>query len=178
MAVFWTGGCQADFIDHHHYPEPQVPYDLGDIAAQQRKPFLQGEYGGFSSAIAEHQWNKTGCSRVISGHARPWGGLPPLAGAEQAGWDDWREVTTPAVAAGDTGMQVSLEPRPRVDLVLLIINSLGLLLISSAASVHWLQSARRGSTCEGSERPGIHADQRYRVRALRLIHVRSEGGQG
>lgn len=49
MAVFWTGGCQADFIDHHHYPEPQVPYDMGDIAKQQQKPFLQGEYGGFSS---------------------------------------------------------------------------------------------------------------------------------
>ena len=71
MAVFWTGGCQADFIDHHHYPEPQVlyytaraimryctdefiavlqvPYDLGDIAKQQQKPFVQGEYGGFSS---------------------------------------------------------------------------------------------------------------------------------
>ena len=27
----------------------QVPYDLGDIAKQQQKPFLQGEYGGFSS---------------------------------------------------------------------------------------------------------------------------------
>ena len=30
---------------------PQVPYDLGDIAKQQRKPFLQGEYGGFSSGM-------------------------------------------------------------------------------------------------------------------------------
>lgn len=70
MAVFWTGGCQADFVDHHHYPEPQVPYDLGDIATAQRKPFLQGEYGGFSAAIKGHQWNASGCSHVISGNAR------------------------------------------------------------------------------------------------------------
>ena len=38
-------------VDHHHYPEPQVPYDLGDIAKAAGKPFLQGEYGGWSAAV-------------------------------------------------------------------------------------------------------------------------------
>jgi len=83
MAVFWTGGCQADFIDHHHYPEPQVPYDFGDIAKAQQKPFLQGEYGGFSSAIKMHQWNHTGCNMPppLAAATRPWSGAAAAAAA-------------------------------------------------------------------------------------------------
>ena len=41
----------------------QVPYDLQAIAQAQGKPFYQGEYGGWSSAVAGHQWN-TSCGRV------------------------------------------------------------------------------------------------------------------
>ena len=48
MAVFWTGGCDSDVIDHHHYPNPELPYDFAALSAAQRKPFVQGEYGGIS----------------------------------------------------------------------------------------------------------------------------------
>lgn len=62
MSVFWTGGCgnASDVVDHHHYPEPVVPYDLGDIAASQGKPFLLGEYGGYSLDVKGHMWTSTG----------------------------------------------------------------------------------------------------------------------
>jgi hypothetical protein len=84
--------------DHHHYPNLQVPYDLGDIARAQQKPFLQGEYGGFSCAIAQHQWNRTGCNRVIPGNARLWGASRTSSGL----LDSTSEVTR----SSDTGMQV------------------------------------------------------------------------
>ena len=98
MAVFWTGGCQgqADIIDHHHYPEPQVPYDLGSIAKAHGQPFLQNEYGGWSAAVKGHQWNETGCGHVVSGNAR----APDELAASQL-----RLEGAAAVApGGDTGM--------------------------------------------------------------------------
>ena len=57
-AVFWTGGCAGDVTDHHHYPNPEVPYDLAEISARQGKPFLQGEYGGYSLGVDGHDWCK------------------------------------------------------------------------------------------------------------------------
>ena len=64
MAVFWSGGCQSDVVDHHHYPQPVVPYDLADIAAQQGKAFLLGEYGGISVDVPKHMWNSS-CDRAV-----------------------------------------------------------------------------------------------------------------
>ena len=102
--VTWRWLTQSDIHwlaqDHHHYPEPQVPYDLGDIARVQQKPFLQGEYGGFSSAIAQHQWNRTGCSRFTSSNARLWAAAAP----ESSDLNSISEVTS----TGDTGMQVRI----------------------------------------------------------------------
>jgi hypothetical protein len=60
-----------------------VPYDFGDIAKAQQKPFLQGEYGGFSSAIKMHQWNHTGCNMPppLAAATRPWSGAAAAAAA-------------------------------------------------------------------------------------------------
>jgi len=62
MSIFWTGGCgnSSDVVDHHHYPQPVVPYDLADISATQGKPFLLGEYGGYSLDVEGHMWTSTG----------------------------------------------------------------------------------------------------------------------
>ena len=107
MAIFWTGGCRGDVVDHHHYPEPRgtitvtraavtwcprrppvlprastwlcsaacclsdqterptlintphvaVPFDLADVANASGKPFLLGEYGGYSLPVIGHEWS-------------------------------------------------------------------------------------------------------------------------
>jgi hypothetical protein len=56
MAMFWTGGCRGNVTDHHHYPEPELPFDLADISNKNGRPFLQGEYGGFGLNVKGHAW--------------------------------------------------------------------------------------------------------------------------
>jgi hypothetical protein len=56
MSVFWTGGCTGDVTDHHHYPIPELPFDIASISNANGKPFVQGEYGGYSLHIRGHAW--------------------------------------------------------------------------------------------------------------------------
>ena len=93
MAVFWTGGCTGDVADHHHYPEPQVPFDLAEIAAARRMPFLQGEYGGYSLSVSTHVWNAT-CA-----------GLNTQTGGERMG----SRAQSTRAALPDEGLQGAFE---------------------------------------------------------------------
>jgi hypothetical protein len=56
MALFWTGGCRGNVTDHHHYPDPELPFDLADISQTIGRPFLQGEYGGLGLNVKGHAW--------------------------------------------------------------------------------------------------------------------------
>lgn len=62
MSIFWTGGCAGDIADHHNYPDPEVPYDLGTLSSERGRVFVQGEYGGFGVAVEGHQWAPNGCA--------------------------------------------------------------------------------------------------------------------
>jgi hypothetical protein len=56
MSIFWTGGCTGDVTDHHNYPNPELPFDIAKISNANGKPFLQGEYGGYSLHVKGHAW--------------------------------------------------------------------------------------------------------------------------
>ncbi|MFT6862008.1 MAG: arylsulfatase A-like enzyme [Akkermansiaceae bacterium] len=59
----------GDIVDHHQYPHPDFPFDLGK--GGRFEPFVKvvGEFGGHGFPVADHLWNPT---------ARNWGygGLP------------------------------------------------------------------------------------------------------
>jgi hypothetical protein len=187
MAVFWSGGCQSDVVDHHHYPQPVVPYDLADIAAQQGKAFLLGEYGGISVDVPKHMWNSS-CDRAASKKGTFGGGrvshpLPRRALMRSVGVHASGEGVD---EGGDEGSEGGGDP-----------NSLGAtftrynemvgqgLLAKGLAGQIFTQVKRRSQTRETlqpvmrvyniwgvpSNSPSSFTDHRHRVREKRAYHL-------